>query len=735
VAGESTIARTRAWDENGATMARHPKDQSDREALRESEERLSLALSAAGMGIWDWDAVTGRLAWSETLEVLFGYSPGTFPGTYEAYRSRIVAEDFAVMEESMKRAIASRKDHITEHRVLLPDGSLRWVHGRGRPYYDSEGKLLRMVGTSVDITDRKLAQETLRRTSEELERLVSERSEALSKSHAFLDSLIENIPNMVFVKDARDLRFVRFNKAGELLLGLARRDLIGKNDYDFFPKEQADFFVEKDRAVLLGHAAVDIPEETIQTNSGARVLHTKKIPLFGSDGKPEYLLGISEDITEYKRAEDQRLRLAHEKAARAEADHAADRYRFLAEASTCLASSLEFSKTLEQLAELAVPDFADWCTITMQEKSGSGYVRAAAAHANPEHQALIAELYRDYPPTADRTGGIVEVMRTGLPLFTPVVDEALLRRAARDDRHYELMRTLGSSSGLLVPIRIRDATVGVISLMYGHSGRVYSPEDLTTAEELGRRAGIAIDNAQLYEQAQQAVRARSEFLSIASHELKTPITSLKLQLQLARRRVDPEKGLSPSPEKLAKTLDASLGQIDRLVGLIENLLDISRIEAGKLSYSLENRDLSLLVKEVIDRYDEQFEGAQPLIEFAGEPGADVSCDVFRMEQVVVNLLSNAAKYGGGKPIRVSVLRTGASVRLEVRDQGIGIATEQLGRIFDRFERVVSNRNISGLGLGLYISKQIVLGHRGKIGVESVLATGSTFYVELPAVNS
>lgn len=704
-------------------------------ALAESEERLNLALNAAGMGIWDWDVKSGKITWSAALEKIFGFSEGEFPGTYAAYRSRIPAEDFAAMEAGLQRSIAERRDHVAEHRIRLPDGTLRWTQGRGRPYYDAEGNFYRMVGTTVDITERKLAQEALKRTSAELERLVGERSEALSKSHAFLDSLIENLPNMVFVKDARDLRFVRFNRAGERLLGVRREELIGKNDYDFFPTDQADFFTAKDRDVLRGHEIVDIPEEMIQTKAGTRVLHTKKIPLFGSDGKPEYLLGISEDITDYKRSEEQRVKLVHEKAARIEADRAAERYRFLVEASTCLSSSLEYGKTLQMLAELAVPSFADWCTITMVDEAGSGLVRMAAVHADPERRALIEELYGDYPPAADRTNGIAEVIRTGKSLYTARVDDSLLRRAARDERHYELMSTLGTLSCVVVPILIRDAAVGAISLVLGHSARGYAPEDVATAEELGRRAGIAIDNARLYEQAQAAVQSRSEFLSIASHELKTPITSLKLQLQLARRRIDPEKGLAPPPEKLAKTLDSSLGQINRLVDLIENLLDISRIEAGKLSYSLERRDLSALVKEVVERYGEQFEGARSPVEFAGEAGAFALCDAFRIEQVVVNLLSNAMKYGGGKPVRVVVARGGSVARIEVRDHGIGIEPALLDRIFDRFERAASDRNISGLGLGLYISKQIVLGHRGRIWVESEPGGGSTFFVELPAVKS
>jgi PAS domain S-box-containing protein len=159
----------------------------------------------------------------------------------------------------------------------------------------------------------------------------SRMAERLSQSEKFLESVIEFIPNMIFVKDAKDLRFVRFNRAGEELLGHPRSALIGKSDYDFFPKEQADFFVNKDRAVLKNRQVVDISEEPIATSHGTRYLHTKKIPLLGPDGEPEYLIGISEDITEKKSAERQKIALLQAQVAREEAEKTADRMATLTE--------------------------------------------------------------------------------------------------------------------------------------------------------------------------------------------------------------------------------------------------------------------------------------------------------------------------------------------------------------------------------------------------------------------
>jgi PAS domain S-box-containing protein len=166
----------------------------------------------------------------------------------------------------------------------------------------NEFELVSQVNVALRI---KKAEDALREERNSLEKTVEERTATLRRMNAFLDSILENIPNMIFLKDARELRFVRFNRAGEDLLGHPREDLLGKNDYDFFPKEQADFSTEKDRKVLHGKEVVDIPEEPIQTrNKGERILHTKKVPILNANGEPEYLLGISEDITERKRAEE-----------------------------------------------------------------------------------------------------------------------------------------------------------------------------------------------------------------------------------------------------------------------------------------------------------------------------------------------------------------------------------------------------------------------------------------------
>ena len=564
-----------------------------------------------------------------------------------------------------------------------------------------------------------------------LEKTVEDRTTELTQSRAFLDSLVENIPNMIFVKEAKDLRFVRFNKAGESLIGSSRDELVGKNDFDFFPKDQADFFIAKDRAVLSGQGIVDIPEEMILTKSnGTRILHTKKIPIFGKDGNPEYLLGISEDITKKKEAEEERLRFHREQAALEERDRANKRNDFLAEASFTLASSLDYHKTLQRLTELAVPGLADWCTITICS-GGDTYARVAAAHRDETKAVLLKELESNYPAHCDESNGMDYIVKSGKSLLTSLITEEELKKVARDERHFEIMRDLGSFSCMLVPIPGHGKIHGSIAFVSGESKRVFQPDDLGVAEELGRRAGIAIDNAFLYSAAQDAIRARDEFLSIASHELKTPITSLKLQIQMTKRRIKPESNLLPTAESLTKVFDSSGRQIDRLTHLVEDLLDVSRIQSGKLDYNFEDVVVAELVDEVIERFSDQLSDAGSSLELEVQPNLMAHWDRSRIEQVLVNLISNAIKYAPRTPILLVVTGNEKMATIVVRDQGPGIPQDRQSKIFERFERATASRNISGLGLGLFIVREIVSAHQGSIRVESKSGEGTSFVVDLP----
>jgi PAS domain S-box-containing protein len=250
----------------------------------------------------------------------------------------------------------------------------------------------------------------------------------------------------------------------------------------------------------------------------------------------------------------------------------------------------------------------------------------------------------------------------------------------------------------------------------GYAGTVFDIHDLKIYEE----------------ELREALRARDEFLSIASHELKTPLTSLKIQAQLNQRMLKKNDPSVYAPENVEGIIQQIDKQVHRLTRLVDDMLDVSRIRSGTLKIIPEKFNLRDLVLEVIERLNGQFENNDiPLPTLSLCDNAIGSWDRLRLEQVLSNLLTNAIRYGNKGPIEVTVESMDPNIMLMVKDQGIGISQESQERIFDRFERSVDSNDVSGLGLGLFITKQIVLAHQGKIWVESEIGQGSVFTVELP----
>ncbi len=545
-----------------------------------------------------------------------------------------------------------------------------------------------------------------------------------------LDSLLENLPTMVFVKDAKDLRFVRVNRAAEFITGYSRDVFLGKSDYDLFPKEQADFFIAQDRAVLAGKEIVDIPEEPIQTRDrGIRFLHTKKIPIFDSNGEPLFLLGISEDITELKLIQAQRLQLYREEVVFKEREASIKRTEFLSEASLILASSLDYRQNLNQLGARVVSEFCDWCTMSIIKKENT-FERVVSIHRDPAKSVIAAELKKTNPLGEEDGGGLSEVIASGKSRMGVVRSKEDLLPEAGDRHHLELLLAMGVRSFVIVPVSARERTFGAIAFAHS-SDKEFTVEDRFFAEEIGRRAGLAIENALLYESAQKAIEMRDEFLSIASHELKTPLTSLKLYAQVTELKMARDPAVVLKPEYLGKLLSQFKVQIDRIGRLVDDMLDISRLDRKKLTIHREQFNLVELVSEVIERLSAQVASAG--CEFkVSHPGEVVgNWDRFRIEQVITNILSNALKFSPSSLIAISVNRIGDNVELRVRDQGKGIAEADHQRIFQQFERAVSYNEVSGFGLGLFIAKQIVDMHEGSIRVESELGKGAEFIVSLP----
>ncbi|MGZ5968401.1 MAG: ATP-binding protein [Polyangiales bacterium] len=383
--------------------------------------------------------------------------------------------------------------------------------------------------------------------------------------------------------------------------------------------------------------------------------------------------------------------------------------RFLAESSVVLGSSLDLEQTLAQVVRLAVRVLSTWCVLDLVQEDGE-LRRVAGAHRDPEKQPLVDELVRATKLESDAAEGVALAVRTGQTLLSDV--DGSLRRA----------RDLGGRSFLVVPLVSRGRTLGAVSLIANEPG-AFGHRDVARAEELARRCAAAIDNAAHYRKAQEAIAARDQFLSIASHELKTPLTSLSLTLEALARSCE---ATAIVRVRLAQQ------QSRRLTQLIESLLDASRIATGRFPLEREEVELGELVSEVLSRFRDEAARAGCALVLRQEAGPVIGhWDRLRIDQVISNLLSNAIKYGPGAPIECEVDRVGEQARLRLIDRGIGIAHDDLARIFGRFERAVSARHYGGLGLGLHIASEIVHAHGGSISADSSPGAGSTFTVMLP----
>ncbi|REG35704.1 PAS domain S-box-containing protein [Archangium gephyra] len=397
--------------------------------------------------------------------------------------------------------------------------------------------------------------------------------------------------------------------------------------------------------------------------------------------------------------------------------------RFLADSSAALASSLEPEQTFQILVRLCVPGLASMAVLLGSQEEGTlGLL--SMAHAEPELEPLLARAFQHFH--ASPAHPLHDVMRTGLPRSIPATEEPGFWEGNEDPEWWHVRQRLALRSVMLVPISSHQRVTNVLVL--GSPERVYTQDDCTFAREFAAHAATALDNARLYHEARQAVAVRDEFLGIAGHELRTPLTALKLGLQNLSRQAE----ALGQRERLEKWLTNCQRQGERLGRLVNDLLDVGRLTSGRLALVCQEMELPALVEEVVGRMRPELERAGCRVSLALESPLTGSWDRSRLDQVLTNLLSNAAKYGKGRPIeiRASALPEDR-VCVSVRDEGIGITPEDQARIFGRFERAVSERHYGGLGLGLWISQQLVVRFGGHIGVKSEPGKGATFTVELP----
>lgn len=435
------------------------------------------------------------------------------------------------------------------------------------------------------------------------------------------------------------------------------------------------------------------------------------------DGQTSGVVVTFRDITE-RRALEERMQIQ------------AERAQILADAGTFFASNIDPTWVTQAIAERVAEVLGDWSAVII--RSGESDLTVASIYHRDMASLGLAWSYIYRQPLLVGEGIIGQVVSTGYPSLTTNV--GTIGDQTNPGTYHPSPVKLASL--LILPLRTRREVIGAVIIAANDPDRAMTDEKLPLAELLTERASLAIENARLYTEQVEArhkledlSRLKDEFLSIASHELRTPVTSIKGYTQLAKMLIK-ENDLHTSEEYL----DIALDQIDRMSRLILELLDVSRIETGRLEIRREPIPWAHFVRDIVHRHhtaisDRRFHVSIP------DDDRVVTGDRDRLEQVLGNLMENAVKYSPeGSDVTVTVEDKGDSFVTTVCDRGIGIPADELAQVFERFHRGrhVSSTNYGGLGLGLYITKQIVERHGGTIWVESKEGQGTTFYFSLPA---
>jgi signal transduction histidine kinase len=553
-----------------------------------------------------------------------------------------------------------------------------------------------------------LTAEETRRADElqQLRRALEQRTLELERSEArFRDVIERNADAIVVVDEQGVVRLV--NSAAVKLLGATREKLL---DTPFgFPL---------------------VTEETTELdllrNGEPRVAEMRVVESEW-EGRPACIASLR-DVTDRKRAEQDARELIREHAARQAAEASARRLRFLLDSSTLLASSLDYTETLTALARLCTSEIADWAVVYCVDDSGD-LRRLEVAHRDPSGAALACEL-KSAPIDPAGTHPVLAVLKTGTSVLVETAGSELLDFVAQTDRHREIVRALGAASLMIIPVQARDRSLGAMALVSADSSRRFTQHDLALAEDIAARAGLAIANARLYEEAREANKTKSDFLAVVSHDLRTPLTAIIGYVDLMEMGVP-----DPLPEASRERLRRIRTSATHLRYLLNELLIFARLDAGHEEVRLRNidlRDIALETATVVDPLAQERQ-LRFNLDLPATP-VTLRTDPDKVRQVLFNLAGNAVKYTQRGSVRVELRETddgGAIIR--VRDTGVGIAPEHLKHIFEPFWQVDSTQRGGdrGTGLGLSVVRRLVQLLDGSISVESALGTGSTFTVTLP----
>jgi PAS domain S-box-containing protein len=654
-------------------------------SLIEQSELLQVTLASIGDAVIATD-VQSRVTFINAIaEQLTGWSAA------EA-RGKPLNEVFPIINERTREPVAPPSEEVlrkgiivglANHTVLLGrQGHETPIDDSAAPIRDRDGNVYGVVLVFRDATEQ-------RNHVEAQERLAS---------------IVETSQDAI-ISQGLDGKILTWNHGAEELFGYTAEEAIGNLIEIIVPADMRAEHQQSLQRLRLGE-----PVEYLDTlrlhKDGTRLEVSSRIsPIRNSEGEVIAASKISHDVSVRKRAE--RV------------------LRLFSDSGAVLSVLSDEASMLSRLARLSVPLFADWCVVSVVDPHGR-IKTLGQAHADPHKQRLLDEILSRYPLNWNSPSIAVNVIRTGQPELISDVPSAVLDAAAHDEAHRQLIDQLGPRSLVMVPIILRGKSIGVIAFASAESGRRYHLDDLAVAVELTRRAATAIDNSRLYQDLQESQRQKDDFLAMLAHELRNPLAAIRYANQIAKMNHEPS-------QEAVETIDR---QVKNLSHLIDDLLDVSRITRDKIHLKLEPIDGATLVRRALASVQPAIAARNHELRMdLAEQSLPLFVDPTRTEQILVNLLSNSAKYTPeGGHLAVRCFAEDGHVVFQVQDDGIGIPTEALSRVFELFTQVDKSldRSQGGLGIGLTVVRRLAEMQGGSVSADSEgLGLGSVFTVRLP----
>jgi PAS domain S-box-containing protein len=577
-----------------------------------------------------------------------------------------------------REAIGRRKDSSLFPVDLAVSGFFR----SGRQYF---------TGIIRDISERKI--------------LELKQQEANERLRSVVDYVVDGVVTI----DESGL-IASWNRSAERMFGYSSEEMIGQNVSRLMPEPHRghhdahlDSYLQTGVAKVVGI----VREMVAQRKDGTIFPIELAVSEYLLQGK-RLFTGIIRDITERKRAN--------------------ERTQFLVSSTALLTSVVDSGSLLSRVARLPVPLFADWCIVDLAVPEGR-VVRSAVAHHDREKKTVLKRFKKRLPAAFGPASVVGEVLREGKSRLLSSVNDPFQYAEVRNAEIRELFLRLDPQSLICVPLSTHHVTLGAITFVLIGTSRKYDEADLTVAEDFARRASIALENSRLYEEAKEADRRKDEFLATLAHELRNPLAPVRNALEIVR-----STGIDA--KVAGKAIAVLERQVDHMVRLVDDLLDLSRLMRGKIQLRPER----IFLGDVITR---AIETARPLIDIQGhellvsvpETPVELYADPVRLDQIIANLLNNAAKYTEpGGVIRLIAKTRGQELVIKIRDTGIGIDPKLLPHLFDLFRQAESSldRSHGGLGIGLTLVRSLVKMHGGKVEARSDgPGTGAEFIVRLP----